>query len=46
MVDRNQRRADLKKHLATVVWEAASSTVVFHLFLQSNLFFVESYTVP
>lgn len=43
MVDRNQQRADLKKHLATVAWEAASNTVVFHLFsaelfLQSSLF--------
>ena len=39
VVDRNQQRADLKKHLATVAWEAASNTVVFHLFSAEQSFF-------
>ena len=39
MVDRNQRRTDLEKHLATVAWEAASYTAVFHLFSAEQCFF-------
>ena len=47
VVDRNQQRADLKKHLATVAWEAASNTVVFHLFFCRAVFFqMKSNTVP
>lgn len=39
MVDRNQQRTDLRKHVATVAWDAASCTVLFHFFpAKQNLF--------